>query len=305
MNKEIIKWLLEGPDWLKYAVQLQLLDLKPDIQLVLQDDSINKIVKRLKDNQVGIPALGTWTVSCEQTGNAYWDLFFLADIGLTANDLNLKQEIEQFFSLQSPDGHFITEAAMQPNYFCVSAILLSSVAKTGYRDDPRLTKYLQVILDSQRPDGGWHCFRSHVDGYSCPMDNLNILMLLGQYEEYRTDPRFNGGIDSLLNHWERRGEKPHIDGFGVGQRFRSLQYPATMYGILRVLDAISLFPHALSTNSFKSMLDFVHQKSSDGKYFAESIAPSYTEFDFGQRKEPSRWITFLINRIEKRANEYS
>ena len=183
MNKEVINWLLEGPSWLKYAVELQLLDSKPDAQPVLRDGSIIKIVHRLKDNQVGIPALRTGKLSYTDTeaGNAYWDLFFLADIGLTIDDLKLNSEMEEIFSFQSPEGTFVTERGMEPNYFCKSAILLSSVAKMDYRDDPRLNKYLQVILDSQRPDGGWHCEDWYTE--SCPMDNLNILMLLGQYEK--------------------------------------------------------------------------------------------------------------------------
>jgi len=304
MDKKVVSWLLEGPDWLRYAVELQLLDSKPDAQPALLDSSIARIVQRLKDSQVGIPALKTGRVSYKETGNAYWDLFFLADIGLTASDLELENEIEEVFSLQSPDGTFITGREVSPNYFCMSAILLSSIARMGYGDDPGLNKYIRVILNSQGLDGGWHCYNNGtelLDIDSCPMDNLNILMLLGQYEKYRNDSRFNGAIDLLLNHWERRDKKWRLYGFGIGERFMSLKYPAVKYGILRVLDVLSLFPYAVGSRGFKSMLDFVHQKSSNGEYFAESTDGSYAEFDFGQRKEPSRWITFLVNRIEKRA----
>ncbi len=63
-----------------------------------------------------------------------------------------------------------------------------------------------------------------------------------------------------------------------------------------------LFPYAVGKRGFQSMLDFVCQKSSDGKYFAESIHAAYADFDFGQMEEPSRWLTFLVNRIEKRAS---
>jgi hypothetical protein len=309
MDKKIINWLLLGPSWIKYAVELQLLNKKPDVQPVLQDGSIINIVQRLKDNYVGIPALKTGRVSCEKSENAYWDLFFLADLGLTINELKLTTEMEEIFNLQSPNGTFITEMVMAPDYFCVSAIILSSVAKMGYRDDPRLYKYIKTILDSQLADGGWHCKEGHGFGFgpqntrSCPMDNLNILMLLGQYEKYRNDSRFNGGIDFLLKHWERRNEKLHFDGFGVGKRFRRLTYPALLYGILRVLDVLSLFPYAMGKIAFNNMLDFVHQKSFDGKYVAESDSDAYAEFDFVQNKEPSRWITFIINRIEKRVRE--
>ena len=301
LNREVINWLLEGPAWLKYAVELQLLDAKPAVKPVLRDSAITEIVHRLKDNQVGIPGLKTGKVHYTDTGKAYWDLFFLADIGLTINDLGLDREVAELFSLQAPDGTFTIRPNVRDNYFCMSAILISSIARMGYRDDPRLKKYIQAILESQGLGGGWDCYNDGLgDMESCPMDNLNILMLLGQYEQYRNNSRFNGAIDLLLGHWEGRA---HLYGFGIGRRFMSLHYPAVKYGILRVLDVLSLFPYAVSRRGFQSMLDFVRQKASGGKYYAESTDDSYSEFDFGQKEEPSRWLTFLINRIEKQASE--
>jgi len=306
MDTNVTNWLLEGPEWLKYAVRLQLLDEEPDVQPVLKDASIAKIMGRLKDDNVGFPALQRGNASYSSAGNAYWDLFFLADIGLTADDLNLHEELEAVFKMQTSDGSFITGRSVQPNYYCMSAILISSLARMGYGDDPRLQKYIDVILDSQGMDGGWHCYNSRneiMDIDACPMDNLNILMLLGQYEEYLTDPRFNGAIDLLMEHWLRRDTKWQLSGFGTGKRFASLKYPATKYGILRVMDVISLFPYAHGSNGFKNMLKFVREKASDGKYTPESAERAYAGFDFGQTTEPSRWLTFIINRVEKRAGE--
>jgi len=31
--------------------------------------------------------------------------------------------------------------------------------------------------------------------------------------------------------------------------------------------------------------------------------PAYTDFDFSRAGEPSRWLTFLVNRMEKRVQE--
>ncbi len=303
MNKEVINWLLEGPDWLKYAVELQLLGSKPAVSQALSDSAITGIINRLRDNQVGIPALKTGKVHYADTGKAYWDLFFLADIGLTISDLALDKEVAEIFRLQATDGSFRIPPNVKENYFCMSAILVSSVARMGYLHDPRLKKYIRVILNSPGWDGGWHCYNHDADMpgiESCPMDNLNILMLLGQYEDYRNSPLIHGAVNSLLEHWEERGDR---HGFGIGRRFRSLQYPAVKYGILRVLDVLSLFPYAVNKPGFQSMLDCVHQKASGGKYYAESTDDAYAAFDFGQMKEPSRWLTFLVNRIEKRIGE--
>ena len=301
MANRALEWLLEGPAWLRYAVELQLLDEKPDAGPVLRDEAIQKIVGRLKSRDAGLPALKTGRVHYTEAGKAYWDLFFLADIGLTAAQAGLENEVEEIFRFQSRDGCFVIPPNVQDNYFCMSAILLASLAKMGYRDDPRLAAYIRAVMSGQCYDGGWHCYDplDHIE--SCPMDNLNVLMLLGQYEQYRESPALRGAIGELLGHWSGR---EHRHGFGVGQRFRSLQYPAVKYGILRVLDVLSLFPSALTSRQFQDMLDFVHGKAdTDGRYAAETTTGAYPGFDFDRAFEPSRWITFLVERVDKRVGD--
>lgn len=169
MKKEAIDWLLGGPAWLKYTVECQLLNLKPYVKPVLQDDLIVKIMKRLKDKKVGIPALKSGTLSYKSSspqGNVYWDLLFLADIGLTAEDLNLCEDMEDILKLQSADGTFVTMKDMKPGYLCISLILLTSIAKMHDKRDIRSKIYLGVVLDSRRLDGGWHCAQSRAKGRS-------------------------------------------------------------------------------------------------------------------------------------------
>lgn len=306
LDKQVLDWLLEGPAWLRYAVELQFLDRKPDPGPVLHDSAIGRIIDRLKGREAGIPALKMGRVHYTEAGKAYWDLFLLADIGLTIAQLGLENEVEEIFRFQGRDGSFVIPPNVQDNYFCMSAILLSSLARMGYRDDLRVAKYIRAIMNGRCYDGGWHCYddgSGTVPIESCPMDNLNILMLLGQYESYRNSPALRSTIDLLLGHWS---ERQHLHGFGVGSRFRSLEYPAVKYGILRVLDVLSLFPYATESPAFKNMLEFVRGKAdSDGRYVVEARTGTYPGFDFNRAFEPSRWITFLVSRIEKRVGGYS
>jgi hypothetical protein len=303
LEKKVLDWLLAGPTWLRYAVELQLLNKKTDITPVIQDDSIRKIIERLKSSSDGIPAIKAGKVHYTATGKAYWDLFFLADTGLSLKDTGLENLAEEIFRFQSREGTFTIPPNVQDNYYCMSAILISSLARMGYRDDPRVAKYIRAVMNSVCYDGGWHCYddgSGRVEIESCPMDNLNILMLLGQYQTYRQEEVLNKAIDLLLKHWE---QKANLHGFGVGKRFGSLQYPAVKYGILRVLDVLSLFPHAVKSRAFQDMLEFVHKKAIEGRYNVEMADAVYVEFDFGRLGEPSRWITFLVNRIDKRVGE--
>jgi hypothetical protein len=306
MHQKVIDWLLEGPAWLKYAVQLQLLNEKPEVTPVLMDSSIKKLIHEIKGPQ-GFASLKTGKLSYK--GKIYWALFFLADIGLTIKDCHLEKEAEEIFYCQSSDGTFALMDGVKPSFFCVPAILLAALKKMDYDDAVKIQKFIQLIFQSQRLDGGWHCARQRAVGQrlqdteSCPMDNQNILLLLGQCNEYRHDPRLNGAIDLLLKHWEKRAEKWRPYGFGIGTDFTKLKYPAVTYGILRVLDVLSLFPYALKSKSFKEMMSRVYDKAQNGRYFAESIVKDFSDFDFGQKSAPSRWITFLIYRIEKRIKE--
>jgi hypothetical protein len=305
MNQNTIEWLINGPSWIKYAAERQLLGLKSDVAPVLNDPAIIEIIERLKSKKRGIPAITTGFMNSDEYESPYWDLFFLADMGLTASDLNLRQEIDQFLDSQSEKGTYITELGMEPGYYCKSAILLSSIIRMGYQDDPHIKKYIHLFTNSQRLDGGWYCNPNHNTGNyyqnepSCPQDNMNILLILGQYYKYKNDPAFNGAIDLLLNHWEMKNMGVQIVYFGVGKRYQSLKYPATRYGIIRVLDSISLFPYSFKKSNFHNMLDFVTRKSVDGKYFVESPSP-YTNLE--PKGEPNRLLTFIINRVENRVN---
>jgi len=299
LEKKVLDWLLAGPAWFRYAVETQLLDTTSDVAPVLRDPAVRKIVERLRGDDAGIPALKSGRVHYTETGKAYWDLFFLADVGLSVEDLGLEREAEGIFRFQSADGSFTIPLNVCDNYFCMSAILISSLAKMGYRDDPRILKYIRLVMNSRTSRDGWNCYDSpEID--ACPMDNLNILMLLGQYRQYRQSPDLKGAIDLLLEHWRVRA---NLHGFGVGRRFMSLQYPAVKYGILRVLDVLSMFPYAVAHPDFQSMLEYAHNKAADGRYFADAFDSVYAGYDFAQDKEPSRWITFLMGRIDKRVCE--
>ena len=51
----------------------------------------------------------------------------------------------------------------------------------------------------------------------------------------------------------------------------------------------------------KEMIDIVKDKSDTvGRFTPESIYTKLKGWEFSQKKEPSRWITFLIERILKR-----
>jgi hypothetical protein len=305
----LLNWLLEGPEWLKFAVRKHLLGQKPGLGDSIKANGVTELVQVIQSQNQGFDVLIKGNIS--YTRELYWYLFFLSDIGFKAKELNIDGAFQKVLELENDHHKFLISKEMKPDYFCISSILLTALVRMSKDVKDRLRAHLEIIMGAQRLDGGWHCAKSRAAGQrleeskSCLMDNLNILMLLAEYEEYINEPKLEGAIDLLLEHWRRRDEKWRPYGFGIGSEFKKLRYPVFKYGILRILDVLSRYPYGVKQVEFKDMLRFVVQKAENGQYRAESISKMFKQFDFGQRKEPSRWITFLINRIEKKADEYN
>ncbi len=309
MKTRSTNWLLEGPEWISFAVRKQLLNEKADSGKAIKEKEIKKLVRVIQSKNQGFAALIKGDTSYTQ--KLYWYLFFLSDVGFVANDFNFDKEFLDILALEDHDHKFIISKEMKPDYFCISSIFLTAMARMSKNAKDRLQAHLATIMAAQRLDGGWHCAKSRAVGKklekseSCLMDNLNILMLFSEYEDYINEPNLEGAINFLLEHWRRRDEKWRPYGFGIGSDFKKLRYPAVKYGILRVLDVLSMYPYAVKQVEFKDMLKFVLQKADNGHYKPESVSKMFREFDFGQKQEPSRWLMFLIKRIQKRMKKHS
>jgi len=80
-----------------------------------------------------------------------------------------------------------------------------------------------------------------------------------------------------------------------------LKYPFTDYKILKFLDVLSRFEHAEQRLRGSEMVKrFMSKQDGKGRFTPESTHKVWSDFDFGQKERPSRWITFLALRIEKR-----
>ena len=107
----------------------------------------------------------------------------------------------------------------------------------------------------------------------------------------------------LLHHLEIKGEKKYFL-FGIGTDFRKLKYPFIWYDILHYADVLSRFPTAITDSRYKDMLNvLVDQKGEEGLYTASSMYMAWKNWSFGDKKNPSPWLSFLVARILKRSEE--
>jgi hypothetical protein len=85
-----------------------------------------------------------------------------------------------------------------------------------------------------------------------------------------------------------------------------LKAPLIWYDILHVMDVLSQFPWACNDPRLREMRGIIETKSSaEGRFTPESVWMAWKEWDFGQKRNPSRWLTLIVLRMLRRMDHSS
>jgi hypothetical protein len=91
--------------------------------------------------------------------------------------------------------------------------------------------------------------------------------------------------------------------FAMGTDFNKLKAPIIWFDILNNLGCFKSISIGYIRPRLQEMLAVVNQKSDEsGQFTPESIWTAWKEWDFGQKKLPSPWLTFLMLRVMRRSN---
>jgi len=313
IKKELAEWLLDGEPWVVYRTLTDLLDKDEKDKVVVtakmaipKHQLIEKIFEGLnEDGYWGKPQdIHTWW---PRKNTTFWLLPVLADFGFTMKDKRIARACEYVFNTQLQSGGFGWDPPTKPGD-CHSAIIIESLAKLGLLGDSRLQRAYDWIIKRQRLDGGFWCKDTGQIGGprekepSCAMATMFVLGALAQNPNFRKSEIALKGVDFLFECWENRGKVKYAGHDSqIGTDWEKLKYPFTDYKILKFLDVLSQFEYAKQTLQEIEMVKLLLSKrDSEGGFTPESIIKVWSDFDFGQKEKPSRWITLLALRIVKR-----
>jgi len=92
--------------------------------------------------------------------------------------------------------------------------------------------------------------------------------------------------------------------FAMGTNFAKLKAPFIWYDLLHVIEVLSQFPPLRKDKRLLEMVDVMKTKSdAEGRFTAESVWKAWSEWEFGQKKNPSFLITLQVYRILKRISQ--
>lgn len=312
-----IDWLLEGESWIEYRTRLDLLGqserdshVKSVRKSMLADTQVQNLLTELS----GWP--GTVISSHKSASQPFHRLTFIADLGLTVDDPGVDTIVAHILEHQSTEGPFQLPMNI-PTHFggtgqdqwawalCDAPLIVYALAKFGLRNEPAVQAAIEYLSGLLR-DNGWPCAVSKELGKfrgpgrkddPCPFANLAMLKALSEIEGLRDSPACHTGADTLLDLWsESTTRHPYM--FYMGTDFRKLKVPFVWYDIMHVLDVLSRFSWLKKDTRLLEMLGILKSKADrQGRFTLESIWTAWKDWEFGQKREQSRWLTLLAWRI--------
>lgn len=311
--EKVVNWLSEGPEWIRFRVMTQLAGKSAESPEAMDyfnrlgnDPQIKLILAELKSWP------GDILKSHNDAKHPIHKLAFLADIGLDAKNSDIAAIISGVLSHKAPEGPFQIMVNIPKSFggsgteqwswmLCDAPLVLYSLVKFGLGSNPEVLTAVDYLAGLIR-DNGWPCTVSPDLGKFrgpgrktdlCPYATLLMLKLLAQLPEYHNTPACKMGAEAILTLWEKRREsRPYL--FAMGTGFSKLKGPLIWYDTLHVLDVLSRFEWLQGDSRLHEIAQMVNsKKDADGFFTAESVWKAWADWEFGQKKSPSRWITLI------------
>jgi hypothetical protein len=319
--KRDFEWLMEGPAWVRYRAGTELLGLpesdagmKRARQEMLRAPEVKALLGQLKRWP------GKALTSHKASDHLLHKLAFAADLGVRASDPDVGDILKRIAAHVSGDGmvqlllnvpaHFGGSGKDQWTWMlCDAPSILYALGKMGH---PR--KGIQPgaeVITGLAADGGWPCAVAPELGKfrgpgrkddPCPYANLAAIKALMSTPAGMNGEAVRKGAESILAAWARRRTyHPYI--FYMGTDFCKLKAPLVWYDLLHVLDVLSRLPWLAKDKRLREMGGILLKKGDiNGRFTAESVWMPWKGWEFGQKKEPSRWITAIAYGILDRLN---
>jgi hypothetical protein len=319
-SADTLQWLLDGPPWVAYRARQDLLgqsECEPDVRSARVTMVVNPMVRALIGEVSAWP--GRPLISHKSAGHLIHKLTFLADLGLRATDPGMDEIVTRVMAHRSASGPFQVLTNVPVQYggtgldsfcwaLCDAPLLLYSLIRFGLGDDARVQDAVSYLAGLVR-ENGWPCAGSPELGSfrgpgrkadPCPYANLIMVQLLAQLPAWRQSPALLAGAETQLALWANRREE-HPYQFYMGTDFCKLKAPLVWYDLLHVLDVLSQMPWLAGDERLRDMLAVLSRwADSQGRFTPQSVWTAWSDWDFGQKKQPSPWLTLLAHRVLKR-----
>ncbi len=308
---QINKLLDKSEDWLQYAIRVNILkEKKVDIvelkNTVLKNDKIKSYLSDITYFH------NTLVRNHKNPTLPIYKLIFLLDIGLDCSVPEIQEAINQIMKHKDKNGIYKSLTNIPKHYggsgedtfgwcLCDAPLLLHALIKAGIDYETYIQHGVEFLV-SLYDNSGFPCVVSSELGKfrgpgrkddCCPYATLIMLDLLTNIPDYKNVDITNNLANYILSLWENSLVK-HPYMFYMGTDFRKLKAPNIWYDIVSVVNVLNKCDNIKEDKRYLEMKTIIKSKQGEYGFFTpESIYQKLKDWDFGQKKQSSPYLTYL------------
>ena len=303
MKKEVINWLLEEENpSVRYRTFTELLDRSQEEEEIIEVKNKipnSKPVKTLLDKMY---PEGYWLQKNPRTnqiygegveygafGTTHYCLSYLAELGLDRDQPQVAKAAERYLCLQKRDGDFLR------HFSCLLGYNIRTFVMLGYRDDVRVKKSMNLLLKTDRPDGGYLC-DMHEGRYktksvkSCVRGSVKVLLAFSHLPEYWKHSRCIKLADYFLSRdgiFKTSNLNEHVN-----KDMERNSFPITWRAnVFEILLSLSKMGYGNDSRLDRAWNFMDSKQDSVGRYYLD-WTPNQSTWKVGNRNDINKWITF-------------
>lgn len=315
ISEENLEWLLNSNPWTSYNAYKYFIKDKDkkkleELEKALED---SPIVKSLIDDTKDwflLPAKRH-----DDPKLSHYKLKTLAHLGLDIKNNHIK-EIIDLAKKHRDNGLFAIKQGLptkgnmnvkiDENFNewhalpCDSTLITATLYQLGDRSEETLYN-IGILKEKWVEETGWFCnlffvnsqFKKHK--IPCPIAGLQALELFSQLNLEENNKIISNAFTPLEFH---RDFGKSLYYFGRSKKFWTIKYPFVWYNAFYIAYVLSKYKVFKQEQVMMDIIKWIEDNFDENmRIKATSIFRPYSNWDFGNKKEVSPWLTFLAYRI--------
>jgi hypothetical protein len=302
-SEEVVNWLLEPENpSLRYRTLVELLGKSPDDKEAIECREQIAEYTPVKDLFSKMHPDGYWLQRKPSTGKMVGDgaeygafgtthycLSYLAELGMDRTYAQVAKAADLYLDLQKKDGDFYG------HFSCLLGLNIRTFTMLGYGGDPRVRKSIDLLLSTDRPDGGYLC-DIHEDKYktrpvkSCIRGSVKSLLAFSHHPGCWGHERVRRLIDYFLLRGGifKRSKPDEL----INKDMERSSFPITWRAnVFEVLLALSRMGYGRRVELERAWSLLGSKADEDGRYVLD-WTPHQSPWKVGDRNQPNKWVTF-------------
>ncbi|MGA7845641.1 MAG: hypothetical protein WCB18_00935 [Thermoplasmata archaeon] len=259
--------------------------------------------------------LGYWGIFRDDGGDLYgpkyfatnWRLLVLSDLGMTVQDARIARATDLLFKFWSDEKEGVF--GEPGSELCITGNVVRMMLRFGRGDDPRILRSIDWLVQTQKPDGGWHCFTSEKGTLDC----WEALAAFAAIPAADRSEKVRRSIERGAEFYLERGLLRESDRVEYAPWHR-LHYPSHYYyDVLVGLDMLTALGYGHDPRMRPALDELRAKQNSDGTWNLDAAHPDIPPEEEYHPKPPvfpfilefpgypSRWVTYLALRVLQRA----